>query len=141
MANLDALQSVWAAFEAAAPPSSKRSPARPVSTEIERAIASLSAEARQQLQINLEESEKRLASVWIEEIQRMARLANDATVAQLVAESLKPSRVGELTPTHEALTAAFARGTSKAIEASRAAGLPVHAMSGGQVVKVSPSDK
>jgi hypothetical protein len=45
-----------------------------------------------------------------------------------------------LTPTDEALTAAFTRGTEKAIAETRAAGLPVYAWSQGKVVVVPEKD-
>lgn len=44
----------------------------------------------------------------------------------------------EITPTAEALTEAFTRGTAKAIEATRAAGLPVYVMEDG-IVKAIPN--
>lgn len=138
MSTLEALRDVLAVFEAAPSASAEPKTARGRGeAELVRVVASLPAEARSGLQVAAKEVEVALAA----QVQRIAELSNDPTLARLVAERLAPSRIGELTPSDEALTAAFARGTAKAIAASHAAGIPVHAMSDGEIVKVPPPQK
>ncbi|MBI4953376.1 MAG: hypothetical protein HY908_15205 [Myxococcales bacterium] len=154
MPNLTALRGVWGVFAAVAPESGKQASEHPQATagyaELERAVAGLSEETRARIRLRCQEAAARLraaeqdqerASVLATAIQDMAALAKNSDVARLVAESVEPSRIGELTPSHGALVTAFARGTAAAIEAARAAGLPVHALRDGKVVRVAPAGK
>ncbi len=148
MSTLEDLRDVLAVLEAApsVPAPSKSTKGEPkdatggVQEELRRAVATLTPEARNGLQAKAREIEAVLGAVLADEVRRVAELADAPALARLVAERLAPPRVGELTPSHEALTAAFARGTAKAIAATRAAGLPVHAMRDGRVVEVPPQD-
>jgi hypothetical protein len=49
------------------------------------------------------------------------------------------SKVGKLTPSHKALTKAFAKGVKEAVQATREAGYPIYAMANGKVVVVPPT--
>jgi len=138
MSTLEVLRDVLAAFEAApAAPLEPEGTQTGVAVELLRAVARLSPEARNGLRQGAREIESALADA----LRRIAEQSNDPAIAQLIAEALPPSRVGDLTPTRDAVTAAFARATARAIAASRAAALPVHAMSDGRVVQVPPHDK
>lgn len=142
MATLEVLRDVLAVFEAA--PSAADEPKGPRARrepELAKVVANLRPEARTELQVAAKEAAKELESALAEHVRRITERVNDPVLAQLVAERLAPSRIGELTPSNEALTAAFARGTAKAIAEAHAAGVPVHAMRDGKIVKVPPPEK
>lgn len=147
--DLEALQQVLAAFEMTA--HDANAPAQPSRNEplflvqIKKAVGGLPPEKRKEFERVVRQLEEKLNEVVSStntiagEVMRATALLNDNVASGLVEESLKPSRVGDLTPTREALRALFAQGTKKAIADSRAAGLPVSAAVDGRVVEVPPS--
>ena len=140
VADLETLGRVLSALDA----SNTKSPSQPPLSDLRRVVTELPPEELREIQARVRDLTESLRAALetresiVQEIRRLVEHLPDAEVVRLVEESLLPSRVGELTPTHEAMTAAFARGTEKAVAASRVAGLPVHAFVDGQVATMPP---
>lgn len=142
MATLEVLRDVLAVFEEARSAGDQpKAPRARREPELEKAVATLRPEMRTELEIAAKEATKELELALAERVRKLTERVNDPVLAQLVAERLAPSRIGELTPSDEGLTAAFTRSAAKAIAAAHAAGVPVHAMRDGKIVKVPPTEK